>query len=126
MKTTSRHKPSLEEEITELQARICQALSHPKRLQIVYSLREGEQCVGDLVKALDLPYANLSQHLRVLHEAGLLDVRQEGKFSYYRLATPQIAQACELVRAALRERLEKMAQLAHFNGIKKRSAGRTL
>jgi DNA-binding transcriptional ArsR family regulator len=60
----------MEDELTALQARICKVLAHPKRLQIVYALRAGERSVGELAKELQLPYANLSQHLRILLEIG--------------------------------------------------------
>jgi ArsR family transcriptional regulator len=105
----------MEDELTALQARICKALSHPKRLQIVYVLRAGERSVGELAKELQLSYANLSQHLRILLEIGLVEVRHHGRYSYYRLSTPQIAEACDLVRQALRERLTRFGKLAHAN-----------
>jgi DNA-binding transcriptional ArsR family regulator len=78
----------MEDELTALQARICKVLAHPKRLQIVYALRAGERSVGELAKELQLPYANLSQHLRILLEIGLVEVRHHGRYSYYRLADP--------------------------------------
>lgn len=109
------HKKKDEDELTMLQARICRVLAHPKRLQIIYALRAGEKCVGELVEELGLSYANVSQHLRALHEAGLLDLHHEGRWSYYRLTNPQIAAACELVRASLRERLERLGYAAQAN-----------
>lgn len=105
----------MEDELTALQARICKALSHPKRLEIIYKLREGERSVGELAKELQLSYANLSQHLRGLLQSDLVEVRHEGQHSYYRLAAPQIAEACDLVRKALRERLKQLGELAHIS-----------
>jgi ArsR family transcriptional regulator len=108
----------MEDELTALQARICKALSHPKRLQIVYVLRAGERSVGELAKELQLSYANLSQHLRILLEIGLVEVRHHGRYSYYRLSAPQVAEACDLVRQALRERLTRFGKLAYANSKK--------
>ncbi|MCX8103617.1 MAG: metalloregulator ArsR/SmtB family transcription factor [Candidatus Bipolaricaulota bacterium] len=108
----------MDDELTALQARICKVLSHPKRLQIIYVLRAGERSVGELAEELQLSYANLSQHLRVLLEAGLVEARHQGRFSYYRLSTPQVAEACDLVRQALRERLTQLGELAHANSKK--------
>lgn len=108
----------MDDELTALQARICKVLSHPKRLQIIYTLRMGERSVGELAQELQLSYANLSQHLRILSEAGLVEVRHQGRYSYYRLATPQVAEACDLVRRALRERLTQLGELAHTNSKK--------
>ncbi len=115
----------MEEELTALQARICKVLAHPKRLQIIYALRKGERSVGELAQALELSYANLSQHLRVLLEAGLVEVRHHGRYSYYSLSTPQIAEACDLVRRALRERLTQLGELAYANN-KKEKGGESL
>lgn len=114
-------KEKEEDELTMLQAEICKVLAHPKRLQIVYALRGGEKYVGELAAELRLPYANLSQHLRALHAAGIVEARHEGKYSYYRLTTPQIAEACEVVRQALRERLERLGWMAYANHLKEGS-----
>lgn len=108
----------MEDEVTALQARICKVLAHPKRLQIIYALRAGERSVGELARELKLSYANLSQHLRILSEARLVEVRHHGRYSYYCLSTPQIAEACDLVRRALRERLMQLGELAHANSTK--------
>ena len=113
----------MDDELTALQARICKVLAHPKRLQIIYALRTGERSVGELAQELKLSYANLSQHLRILSEAGLAEARHHGRFSYYRLSTPQIAEACDLVRRALRERLTQLGQLAHANNKKQEKKG---
>lgn len=110
--STIKEEPSRETQLTVLQAQLCKTLSHVKRLQIIRALENGERCVGDLVEELELPYANLSQHLRSLRQVGLIEVRHEGKRSYYRLATPRIARACAALRGVLRYRLEKLGQLA--------------
>jgi ArsR family transcriptional regulator len=119
-----REEESREVKLTALQAQLCKTLSHVKRLQIVYALESGEKFVGELAEELALPYANLSQHLHALQQAGLIEVRHEGKRSYYRLSTQQIAQACALVRGVLRERLEKLGQLVQANGTGRRASDR--
>ncbi len=105
----------MEDELTVLQAHMCKVLAHPKRLRIIYALRTGERSVGELVQELKLPYANLSQHLRVLLEARLVEVRHHGRYKYYYLSIPQIAEACDLVRRVLRERLTQLGKLAQAN-----------
>lgn len=105
----------MEDDLTALQARLCKVLAHPKRLRIIYALRRGERSVGELAKELQLSYANLSRHLHILLEIGLVEARHYGRYSYYRLSTPQIAEACDLVRRVLRDRLTQLGQLAHAN-----------
>ena len=61
------------------------ALADPIRLEVIHALANGERCVCDLTKDLNLSQSKLSFHLRVLREAGLLADRQSGRWIYYRL-----------------------------------------
>ncbi len=98
--------------IFEKQAQICKALSDPKRLMIVHELRSGEKTVGELVASLGLPQGNLSQHLAVMRERGLLVAQRRGNNVFYSLASSRISQACDIVRQVLTEQLEKSQLLA--------------
>lgn len=66
-------------------ARWFAALSDETRLQIVEILAGGERCVCDLQDALDAAQSRLSFHLKKLKEAGLVEDRKEGRWSYYSL-----------------------------------------
>ncbi|MGH2591428.1 MAG: ArsR/SmtB family transcription factor [Actinomycetota bacterium] len=61
------------------------AVAEPRRRQILDVLAGGEQPVNDLVDALGLGQPQVSKHLRVLREVGLVDVRDEGRQRIYRL-----------------------------------------
>jgi DNA-binding transcriptional ArsR family regulator len=61
------------------------ALAEPNRLQIVELLREGPRPVGDMVDRLGLRQPQVSKHLRVLSDAGLVDVRVDAQRRIYRL-----------------------------------------
>jgi ArsR family transcriptional regulator, virulence genes transcriptional regulator len=87
----------------EMQADICQTLANPKRLQILNLLQKGEFSVGAMVEALKVAKANLSQHLSVMRQKGILATRREGTMIYYRLATPRITEACKIMRQVLLE-----------------------
>ena len=90
----------------ELQAEICYALSHPVRLEILDLLSQNERTSSELLAILDIPKANLSQHLAVLKDAGIIKTRKEGQFQLAFLAIPKIKEACSLVRGILAERIE--------------------
>ena len=62
-----------------------QALAEPNRFQIVELLRRGPRPVGDMVKRLGLRQPQVSKHLRVLSEAGLVDVRVDAQRRIYGL-----------------------------------------
>lgn len=66
------------------------ALANPYRIWMVEKLAEGELCVCEFNKALDLDYSTISRHLSVLRHAGIIDYRKSGKQVYYSLRTPCI------------------------------------
>jgi ArsR family transcriptional regulator, arsenate/arsenite/antimonite-responsive transcriptional repressor len=64
-------------------ARLFHALSDETRLALVRRLRTGERCVCELMDHLDAAQSRLSFHLKVLKDAGIVDCRREGRWSYY-------------------------------------------
>lgn len=93
--------------VYEMQANICHALSHPVRLYILDILSDGEMSSSQLLEVLEIPKANLSQHLSVLKEAGILKTRKDGAFQMLSLAIPKIKDACQLVKGILIDRLNE-------------------
>src|SRR5215472_13952647 len=100
------------ETIYRLQAEICRALGHPRRLAILDLLADGEKSTADLLHALRASKVNLSQHLAVMKHAGLVTVRQEGRNTFYRLTFREITDACHLTRAVLARKLRQTSRWA--------------
>jgi ArsR family transcriptional regulator len=98
-------KNELTPEALELIAARFRVLSEPMRLRILHALGDGETTVGGLVEALGAGQANVSKHLGVLLDAGIVARRKEGLNAYYSVADESIFQLCELVCASLGERL---------------------
>ncbi len=96
-----------DEELTRLQAEFCRGMAHPKRVQILRALKEGEKSVGELARATGMAQANLSQHLSLLRQYGLLDARREGTTVHYAISDRRILEACDLVRSCIAERLRR-------------------
>jgi len=94
---------SLEHEFNQLHAHICKGLADPKRLLILDALRAEERSVTDLVEELDLPQANVSQHLAVLRERGLVEGRRDGQRVFYSVSSPKIIQAMDLLREVMHD-----------------------
>jgi DNA-binding transcriptional ArsR family regulator/YHS domain-containing protein len=88
-------------QLFELQADYLKALAQPRRLEIVNLLREQELNVTQIYQMLDLPQANVSQHLMVLKESKILDLRKTGKHIYYRLSSSKISQMVDILREVL-------------------------
>ncbi|MBI2165040.1 MAG: winged helix-turn-helix transcriptional regulator [Chloroflexi bacterium] len=96
----------------DLQAGICKTLSSPLRLRLVELLGEGERTVSDLVKLLGVSKSNVSQHLGIMREKGVVDCRREGGYAFYRLSNPKVLQACRLMREVLLEQFERAGELS--------------
>lgn len=88
-------------QIFELQADLLQSLAHPRRLEIIQLIRDQELAVSDIHTMLDLPQANISQHLMILRDAQVVKTRRDGKQVYYSLNNKKILQANDLLREVL-------------------------
>lgn len=96
-----------EEDLYQLQADFCKGMAHPKRIRLLRTLKNGEKTVTELTVLTGIPQANLSQHLALLRQFGLLRTRREGSSIYYSISDHRIIEACELVRRCIGERLRK-------------------
>jgi DNA-binding transcriptional ArsR family regulator len=75
------------------------AMAEPRRRQIVDLLATGERPVNDLVAVLGLAQPQVSKHLRVLREVGVVDVRSEGRERFYRINGPALKPIHDWVKA---------------------------
>ena len=73
-------------------ASLFHALSDATRVRILLQLRQGERCVCELMDATDAAQSRLSFHLKVLKDAGILDARREGRWSYYAIREDALEQ----------------------------------
>ena len=76
-------------------AALMKMLASEPRLQILCRLVEGERSVGDLAKACGIAQPTMSQQLKRLKEAGLIEARREAQTIYYRLAGSEVAAVLE-------------------------------
>ncbi len=93
--------------IYRLQADLCAALANPVRLQILDLLADEEMTSSQLLAILQIPKANLSQHLAVLKDAGIIRARKEGLYQNMSLALPRIKDACQIIKSVLAEKVEQ-------------------
>jgi len=84
-------------------------LGEPTRLRILNLLRDGEKCVQDLVEETESSQANVSKHLKVMVQAGILSRRSEGNQAYYKVEDELIFELCNLVCDRLARRIEQQA-----------------
>lgn len=98
-------------EIFEKQAEICKTMANPKRMEIIYVLKSGEKTVTEIVDALEINKANVSQHLSVMKGGGIIESRREGTNIYYSITNTKIVEACGLMREVMMEELAKQEQV---------------
>ena len=72
--------------IYEERAKIFKALCDEKRQRIIELLQNGEQCACVLLEQLDMPQSTLSYHMKILCESGIVEGRDEGKWTYYHIS----------------------------------------
>lgn len=88
---------------------VFRALAEPARLQIVHSLTGGERRVTDLVEDLGLAQSTTSAHLATLRGCGLVNVRSQGRSSYYSLTTPALVALVHRAEELIAEGLHVVA-----------------
>ena len=86
-----------------------QVLAEPTRLQILNFLKEGERNVGDLAQLCGFTAANVSRHLALMTQQGLLERESRGTSVYYRIADASIFALCDLVCSNVARQFEKTA-----------------
>ncbi len=81
----------------EKNARVFKAFCDEKRLAILELLRSGEKCACVLIDQMDIGQSSLSYHMKILCESGIVESRQEGKWTHYRLSSSGSKYAAELL-----------------------------
>ena len=90
-----------------LHANICKTLANPRRLEIIAALQDEEFTATQLTQKIKISKANLSQHMSILIEKGVVLSRREGINVFYKLSDERITKACDLMREVLIKNLEK-------------------
>jgi DNA-binding transcriptional ArsR family regulator len=90
----------------ELVAARFRAMGEPLRLRILQQLENGERTVSALAESVGATQPNVSKHLKVLQDAGLLKRRQQGNSAYYAIADPMVLELCDMICSRLHDRLE--------------------
>jgi len=99
------HKSEVEDQVYEMQVRICKAFANPTRLRMLDLLAKREYAVSDIQSELGMTAPNVSQHLAILKAAGVVSTRRNGKQIFCSLTIPEVKQACQLIRDVLRAQI---------------------
>jgi len=76
----------MKQDLTRLKGEILGALGHPNRIRIIEFLKDGEKCACEIAPALKIEQSNLSRHMKVLVQAGILNNWKEGQKVMYEVS----------------------------------------
>ena len=82
---------------------VFKALSNEHRIRILEALRDGELCACEIQVVLDAPQSTVASHLRELKDAGLVNTRRQGKWTYYRIGDTAVLQLLDIASALAEE-----------------------
>jgi DNA-binding transcriptional ArsR family regulator len=101
----------LPDELAEVIARRFRAIGEPLRIRLLDALRDGELTVNELAERTGASQQNVSKHLALLADAGILARRKEGTRVHYRVVDTGIFAVCEQVCGTLHAQLAALAEL---------------
>ena len=101
----------LPDPLTELIAQRFRVLGEPMRIKLLDALRDGDATVGELVDRLGASQQNVSKHLGVLHQAGVVSRTKQGTFVRYAIADSGVFDLCEQVCGGLRQQISELDQI---------------
>ena len=101
----------MEDQIYTYHADMCKVFSHPKRLEVINVLRDGEMTVTELTQKLGLTIGNLSQHLSMMKERRILISRKEGNQVFYRITNSKLIPCFDMMREMLFDQIRQDAAL---------------
>ena len=97
--------------VFEKQAEVINAMAHPVRIAIIDFLKDGEQCVCDIAAHIGSERSNVSRHLSVMVNAGVLEYRKDGLKVIYKLKCPCILDFFSCMSNMLRQQAKESNKL---------------
>ena len=98
----------LPEPLIELVAQRFRVLGEPMRIRLLDRLREGDATVGELQQALGASQQNVSKHLGILYDAGMVSRSKDGNHTRYSISDPGVFELCDQVCGGVRRQLEEL------------------
>ena len=111
----------LSDDALSLVATLFRVLGEPLRLRLVQELLAGERSVTELTVTVAGTQPNVSKHLKLLLEAGLVARRQDGAAAYYAIRDPLAIELCDLVCARLSDRFDAQARALTSRPLRRRA-----
>ncbi len=105
-------------ELYKIHAEMCKVFSNPTRLEILNLLRNKELSVTEIIEKTKLSQANISQHLSIMKSKGIVASNRKSKNIYYKLTSPKIIKAFDIIKEVLAEKLKENEKLSKIYEVK--------
>ena len=108
-------KSKMKQDLSEIKSEILTAMGHPNRIRILEFLKDGEKCACEIVPALKIEQSNLSRHMKILVQAGILDNWKEGQKVMYKIADKRFIKILDdistILKNKIKSRMDVLAKL---------------
>ena len=101
-----------DKQIYEMHAEMCKVFTNPVRVEILNLLQDGRRSVNTLAELTGYNQPNISQHLTIMREKGIVTAEKVGNNVFYSLSNPKISEAFDIMKEILYEQLARNEQLA--------------
>ncbi len=101
----------MDKKIYMMHAEMCKVFTSPVRLEILDMLRNGKKTVTELVQLTGLNQSNVSQHLLIMKEKGILRTEKKGNYVFYNIANPKISEAFGIMKEIMIDQLAESEML---------------
>jgi DNA-binding transcriptional ArsR family regulator len=109
------NKLTLSQEINQLHANICSAISEPNRILLLYEIHENPRNVSNLAESVGVSQSVASRHLKVLKDRGLIQAQKDGNQVIYYLTDDRIIKALNMLRELMIANIARRADLINAN-----------
>lgn len=106
----------LTDPLIDLVAERFRVLGEPMRIRLLNELRDHDASVGELREAIDASQQNVSKHLAILHQAGMVERSKVGNQTRYRISDPSVFELCDLVCGGVRQRVDQLDSILRASG----------
>ena len=101
----------MEKKIYMMHAEMCKVFTSPVRLEILDMLRNGKKTVNELVELIGLNQSNVSQHLQIMKDKGILRTEKKGNYVFYSITNPKISEAFGVMKEIMIDQLAESEKL---------------
>ena len=101
----------MEKKVYVMHAEMCKVFTSPIRLEILDILRNGQKSVNELVQIIGVNQSNISQHLNIMKEKGILNTEKKGNYVYYTIANPKVSKAFGIMKEIMMDQLAESEKL---------------